>query len=259
MAWLISQAMMNRYSNSHCSRVQAAGFLAENCSDGEPSVQSSVMPSPHKFWHNDKTMEFSNLSQFGQTCAVLTEHDGEDVLMSYLEDFPVKTSVVQESTLELGGGVLDCGVRWQELLAKFSRDSCSWKTHRCLFIEDLELSSLTWPAWGMTRDGELLERVTLPRLIAGNDYFSWLTPLASQARRGWGVPLNVNPEASPRCGDRIRRNTLRDISEFGWKLNPFAHEWLMAWPHGWTDLKPLETDKFQSWQQQHGDFCQVGN
>jgi hypothetical protein len=38
----------------------------------------------------------------------------------------------------------------------------------------------------------------------------------------------------------------------GGKLNPTWVEWLMGWPLGWTDLKPLETDKFRSWQQQHG-------
>ena len=36
------------------------------------------------------------------------------------------------------------------------------------------------------------------------------------------------------------------------KLNPTWVEWLMGWPLGWTDLKPLETDRFRSWQQQHG-------
>jgi hypothetical protein len=38
----------------------------------------------------------------------------------------------------------------------------------------------------------------------------------------------------------------------GGQLNPTWVEWLMGWPIGWTDLEPLETDKFQSWLQQHG-------
>jgi hypothetical protein len=38
----------------------------------------------------------------------------------------------------------------------------------------------------------------------------------------------------------------------GGKLNPMWTEWLMGWPLGWTDLKPLEMDKYQQWQQQHG-------
>jgi DNA (cytosine-5)-methyltransferase 1 len=36
-------------------------------------------------------------------------------------------------------------------------------------------------------------------------------------------------------------------------LNPTWVEWLMAWPLGWTDLKPLETDKCHPARQQHGD------
>jgi hypothetical protein len=37
-------------------------------------------------------------------------------------------------------------------------------------------------------------------------------------------------------------------------LNPTWVEWLMGWPLEWTDLKPLEMDKFRSWQQQHGIY-----
>ena len=37
-------------------------------------------------------------------------------------------------------------------------------------------------------------------------------------------------------------------------LNPVWVEWLMGWPLGWTDLKPLATDKFQSWRHSHGGF-----
>ena len=38
------------------------------------------------------------------------------------------------------------------------------------------------------------------------------------------------------------------------RLNPTWVEWLMGWPLEWTDLKPLETDKCQEWQQQHSNF-----
>nr|WP_233158644.1 hypothetical protein [Chromobacterium sp. ASV5] len=39
------------------------------------------------------------------------------------------------------------------------------------------------------------------------------------------------------------------------QLNPDWVEWLMGWPIGWTDLKPLETAKFREWQQQHSLCC----
>jgi len=40
----------------------------------------------------------------------------------------------------------------------------------------------------------------------------------------------------------------------GGQLNPTWVEWLMGWPLGWTDLEPLETDKFQQWLEQHGSY-----
>jgi len=38
------------------------------------------------------------------------------------------------------------------------------------------------------------------------------------------------------------------------QLNPGWVEWLMGWPIGWTDLKPLEMGKFQQWLNSHGRF-----
>jgi hypothetical protein len=38
----------------------------------------------------------------------------------------------------------------------------------------------------------------------------------------------------------------------GGKLNPTWVEWLMGWPLGATDLKPLETDKYREWCRKHG-------
>lgn len=40
----------------------------------------------------------------------------------------------------------------------------------------------------------------------------------------------------------------------GGRLNPEWCEWFMGWPMGWTELKPLETGKFQGWRRQHSLF-----
>jgi len=45
----------------------------------------------------------------------------------------------------------------------------------------------------------------------------------------------------------------------GGQLNPNWVEWLMGWPIGWTDLKPLETAKFRQWLEQHGLCSQESN
>ena len=41
-------------------------------------------------------------------------------------------------------------------------------------------------------------------------------------------------------------------------LNPDWVAWLMGWPIGWTDLKPLETDKFRRWLVLHGKYSRAG-
>lgn len=42
------------------------------------------------------------------------------------------------------------------------------------------------------------------------------------------------------------------------RLNPNWVEWLMAWPIGWTDLKPLATGRFRSWRLAHSRCCSEG-
>ena len=39
------------------------------------------------------------------------------------------------------------------------------------------------------------------------------------------------------------------VRVFG-RPHPTIHEWLMGWPEGWSDTKPLAMDKYRSWQQQ---------
>ena len=53
-----------------------------------------------------------------------------------------------------------------------------------------------------------------------------------------------------------RRDGLQShgINVVSGQLNPMWVEWLMAWPSGWTDLKPLGTAKFQEWSRSHGNY-----
>jgi hypothetical protein len=51
------------------------------------------------------------------------------------------------------------------------------------------------------------------------------------------------------CNEEIEHEA-NEAGQTG-RLNPEFCEWLMGWPVGWTELKPLEMGKFQEWQQQH--------
>jgi hypothetical protein len=84
-----------------------------------------------------------------------------------------------------------------------------------------------------------------------NDVLKWPTPQASDNRdRG-----NLGSGAIQRRKDKGKQIMLsQSVSDTSGALNPLWVEWLMGFPLGWTDLKPLETARFQSWLQLHGGY-----
>ena len=189
MSWLFSQALVEEYSD----RISW---------DGEQCAQLNVMHTPHKFWRNDKMMEFSRLSQFGLTYSLLTENHGEELLTLYLADFHARTLAQLGKEQELTVLDLDFGRRWHELLVKYDLDSCSWKTHQCLFPEDLPESSVTLPKWGMTRNGHVFQHLTLERPISVTESGLLPTPIATDWKRN-GSPSDTRRK-SPNLGSIVQ-------------------------------------------------------
>lgn len=262
MTWLFSEAMMKDYGNSPSLQEQGGESLGECFSDGEPFAQLNVMPTPHKFWRNDKTMESSRLSQFGLTLRLLTESHGEAVLMSYLEDSPARTSVVPEVVTVLMERKAVYGENFQGSLARFDPDTHSLRTAQCSLIEGLTEFYATLPRWGSMRNGALYLRPMSVLPICVNEFGFWPTPDASCGRRGWSRTIAEKVKS----GDKERKSGAKIGSSLSWeprllpdyslgmRLNPDWLEWLMGWPIAHTALLPLAMDKFQEWQQQHGGF-----
>ena len=73
--------------------------------------------------------------------------------------------------------------------------------------------------------------------------------------RLWPTPVaRMHKDAgSP---SEYKRNEIPLAAQAGGPLNPEWVEWLMGWPLGWTDLKPLEMDKSHSVQQPLGESSQ---
>lgn len=259
MSWLFSQALVEEYS-------------AATCSGGAPFAPLSVMPTQHKFWRNDKTMEPSKLSQFGLTCAVLTEDHGEALLTWFRADSRVRTYQLPGMASALMAPALAYGAKWHESSARYDLPTSSWKTHQGLWTEDLHWSSVILPRWGMTRSGVLFRHPTAERPISASGSGLWPTPTVhgnhnqpgSSKTAGWGLSSAVKLWQTPVADDAVSRpagkwNSRGEPklsaqvrpSPLNGQLNPDWVEWLMGWPAGWTDLKPLEMDKFREWQQQH--------
>jgi len=53
-------------------------------------------------------------------------------------------------------------------------------------------------------------------------------------------------------GSGVRRTAKENGTYVPSSINPNLQEWLMGWPQDWTEIKPLETDKYHKWRQLHG-------
>ena len=197
--------------------------------------------------------------------------------MSFQEAFRAKTSASPEGATDSTESEAECGGTWRGWLAKFDPDSCSWKTAQCSLFGAEPESLQTLPRSGMTRGGLLWERPMSERRTNATGFGLWPTPTASS--NGPGKDLNnprgvqqgnalatavvwaangkfTTPTAhnwkETNAPSESERNTPTLAAQVGGKLNPAWVEWLMGWPVGWTDLKPLATDKSLSAPQQRG-------
>ena len=255
---------------------------------GEQSVQSSGNSTPQAYCAPDKMTGFSRLSRFGMTYKPLTESRGEELLTLYRAGFHAKTSQLQEKVSESKESEAQCGEKWRGSFTRYDPDTSSWKTHQCSLLGDLESFSETWPQWGLMRNGECWEQTTLERTIRGTGYGSgqnWPTPNAWDGKRGPRSEENLRTKKhqinlitavkqaerekllpTPNARDWKDGKTAGNRkspglgvvahqldTQTGGQLNPTWVEWLMGWPLGWSELKPLETGKSPCVQLPHGE------
>ena len=72
----------------------------------------------------------------------------------------------------------------------------------------------------------------------------------------WPTPMSSEHKANRQTRENHQNGLTQAVlaTETGGQLNPTWVEWLMGWPLGWTDLKPLEMDKSHYVQQQLGSY-----
>ncbi len=211
---------------------------AEFFSDIPASVLSRLNPTAEKSCSNGSEMESCQSSQYGMTCEHSTANRGEEKLMSCVVDSHARTFLPPAAGQESLENEADYGVSLLASLAKYDPDSHSLKTLQTLLFEDCTESLLILPKWGWMRDGECFLLVPQVPHICDEGCSLWPTPRADGRDNAGGS--NARAQAK-------RRGTY-----IGRYPNPILIERLMAWPSLWTDLKPLETARFQQWFDSHG-------
>jgi len=251
MSWLFSQALVEEYS--------AASSL-----DGEPSVQSNGKPTQQAYCAPDKMTAFSRLFRFGMTFKPLMEDRGEDLLTLFREDFHARTLVPQEKAQELMENDQECGEKWRGSFVKYDPDLCLWKTHQCSLLGDLDEFLQTWPAWGLMRNGECWD-MTDSVVNTGETEFGLLATPTKELFSHWSsAKAKISSDGKRKSGVKVGSIFWWDMTEQHLRLggleekkmipDPLCGEVVMGWPMGWTELQPLEMDKFQEWLRQHGVY-----
>ena len=252
----------------HCLQELVEGYLEAKSSVGKRFALSKFTRTAAKSCLKGKETECCQCSQFGTTYDPSMVDRGMEKWISSQGASPASRS---RSSANGKGKTTNetCGQKLYGSFVRYDLGSRSWKTSQGFLALGISIeSSVTWPKAGIMRDGACWELPILERTIDVNDFGFWLgTPTAGTGTKGrskkWRKGKTPNPQEFVQIWptQTVRDSRSRGPSEAtrdspalnhiatqgrGGLLNPTWVEWLMGWPLGWTDLKPLETDNYRS-------------
>ena len=232
----------------HYLRELEGESLEDICSGGELLQPLKSKITHAEFYCNGKLMD----SYLDSLSGTISEHSmgnlGQEKSMSSQEVSPVKTCLQQEKAQDLMESDQDSGEKWQGSFAKYNPDTHSLRTPQCLLFEDSTEFCAILPKWGLMLDGELWEQQTLVQ--STREIESGLSP--TPPPDNWPTP--TTPSGGGNCGGSgAYKNAIKNGTHIPHSINPNLYEWLMGWPIGWTDLKPLVMGKWPFVPQQHGE------
>ena len=224
----------------HYLRVQEEESLQDICSGGELLQPLKSKTTHAEFYCNGNLMDSYLDSLSGTTFVHSMANLGQEKSMSSQEVSLVKTCLQQEKAQDLMENAQDSGEKWQGSFAKYDQNTHSLRTHQCSLFEDSTEYCATLPKWGSMRTGECWELPMLELNIKETEFGLWPTP--------------TTPSGGGNCGGSgAYKNAIKNGTHIPHSINPNLYEWLMGWPTGWTDLKPLVMDKSPCVQLPHGE------
>lgn len=215
----------------HFSQALQAVFSQAEYSAGEQSAQLSLTGTDGPSWRLARTMAALTPSLSGVISEPSTGSPGEAALTWYREAFPARRTppLLEAKTSRMISG-RKCGESWQRQLP-------GTYLPRTLQKPQLTPRQMTLKRW-VTKPAVLpFPRQTWVRTTFGPDIGFVHTPTTKANYTA------ASMQKWPSCRAFVRA--------FG-RPSPEVHEWLMGWPEGWSDTKPLVMDRYQSWLQRHG-------
>ena len=247
LTWFLGDSPVRTYHRQAKEQDSTAHDL-----DFGPSLPGSLAKCspPLSGWRTRQCCLFGGLTEFFGTWPRWgTMRDGELFLLKT----PELLTNENESGSWLTPTVQDCKTdgpkameAWRDAMAVGKRPATTYQRLRN------QVAARSWPTPCANETGEnpekLIERMkkygrtgSAVHMKLSTKVQMWPTPTCQDAKNN-GAP------------SQMERNTKPLNAEVGGPLNPTWVEWLMGWPLGWTDLKPLATDKFRQWLESHGIF-----
>ena len=233
----------------HCLPGLVEEYSGESYSGGEPCAPLKSTPSVGRCYSKGRWMDAYRSFLYGTTLEPSAEQHGEGLSMSSAAVFHARTSAsqTQKTAMASKENAADCGQKCSEWFAKYDQETSLLKTRqRCLFV-GLEQSLEIWPQLGLMHGGECFLLVKPERHTHVKDCSSIPTPLATDWKGGTDKVQKRNKKQRThqfRHWCKIKHGLTYPIPEHS--------EAMLGFPIGWTDLKPLATDKFQQWLDSHG-------
>lgn len=250
--------------------------------DTAPSVPSRLIPTVSKCSSTARPMVHCPGSPSSGTCARSTVAPGTAASTSVQLDFLASLFPLPGASAEpptrVTSGPISSG--W---FARYDPGTSSWKTPQVsLLTHSSECFSGTWPPQAMMRSGVCWAQTILAhRITAKGSGYSPTTdgfvkrfmarhlpaalaptmglteqPVRVETQRTWSTPRESDWRSGKVSVQTLSKNTRPLSEQVGGLVNPPWTEWLMAWPDGWTALKPLGAGKFRLWRQQLGVYSQ---
>ena len=150
------------------SRGEAEESLRIDCSDATLSARLNSRDTRGKSSSQGRRMEYSHCSLSGMMSRlsepitrtlrrISKDSDPSESISASQEDSLVRICQSQGREPDWTERAQGYGVRCGESLARYDRDTSSWRTPQCLLFEDSTECLETLPSWGSLADGELSE------------------------------------------------------------------------------------------------------
>lgn len=235
----------------HYSQALVAAYLVENSSDGAPSAQSRSRNTRGTSYLRGKMTEPSPSSPCGTMCEPSTENRGVAWWISSLAASRARISQCVDPEPDSMEPALVSGRKCEESSARFDPVSSSWKTPQLLLFGEGQESLETWPRWATWDATAVWEDSPWEGVRTESACGSSLLRPTAQCWKAWTFKNIKSLIRRNHADGNIQEQSARCFRKM---ITPISNEILMMWPPGWTDLKPLETDKIQSWLRSHGGF-----